>query len=293
MEFDHEASRPVRHRGKHGRNRTRRLLTAAGVIAVVAALVVGLVVKDAASQTRQAAAPARAQAAPAVPKGWKLTFDPSFAGTKLNTKLWATCYWWSPKGCTNNPTLEKEWYLPSQVSVSGGVLHLTAQHKTTAGRAANGAPKSYTCRSGMVTSAPGFNFKYGVMQIVARIPYGTGLWPALWLAASNYQWPPEIDILEHWHSEQQAKVYVHPVVGHYFGGAVYTPGNLSAGWHTFTLTWTANRVTWYFDGIQVYTETSYVPQQAMYFVANVADDSTAANSCTGTMLIKSVKVWQP
>jgi hypothetical protein len=36
-----------------------------------------------------------------------------------------------------------------------------------------------------------------------------------------------------------------------------------------------------------------VPQQAMYFIANVADDSTAAGACTGTMEIQSVKVWQP
>jgi len=64
-----------------------------------------------------------------VPAGWKLAFDPALSGTQLDTGTWATCYDWvaNPSvGCDNNPTAEKEWYLPSQVNVSGGTLNLVA-----------------------------------------------------------------------------------------------------------------------------------------------------------------------
>jgi beta-glucanase (GH16 family) len=230
-----------------------------------------------------------------VPDGWKLTFDPSFSGTQLSS-TWSTCYDWAPSpsvGCTNNPTDEKEWYVPSQVNVSGGTVNLVAKQETTQGLDTSGAPKTYTCRSGMISSKPGFNFTYGLIQISAKLPYGPGLWPALWLAASNDQWPPELDIMEHWYSEPQMKVYDHTVGKKYLGGPVPTPANLSAGFHTYSLMWTKERVTWYLDGVQVYTTTDHVPQQAMYFIANVADDSTATGACTGTMEIRSVKVWQP
>jgi beta-glucanase (GH16 family) len=231
-----------------------------------------------------------------VPAGWQLTFDPSFAGPQLAASTWATCYDWAANpsvGCDDNPTDEKEWYIPSQVNVSGGTLDLVAKQESTQGLSTTGASKTYTCRSGMVTSKPGFDFTYGLIQISAKLPYGPGLWPALWLAATNDQWPPELDIMEHWYSEPQAKVYDHTVGKKYLGGAVPTPANLSAGFHTYSLLWTKDRVTWYLDGVQVFTTTSYVPQQAMYFIANVADDSTAAGACTGTMQIQSVKVWQP
>jgi beta-glucanase (GH16 family) len=231
-----------------------------------------------------------------VPAGWKLAFDPSFAGTQLDTGTWATCYDWAANpsvGCDDNPTDEKEWYIPSQVNVSGGDLNLVATQESTQGLSTSGAPKTFTCRSGMVTSKPAFNFTYGLVQITAKLPYGPGLWPALWLAATNDQWPPELDIMEHWYSEPQMKVYDHTVGKKYLGGPVPTPANLSAGFHTYSLLWTKDRVTWYLDGVQVYTTTSYVPQQAMYFIANVADDSTAAGACTGTMQIQSVKVYQP
>jgi len=230
----------------------------------------------------------------AIPKGWKLTFNASFAGTKLNTKIWSTCYYWaSDGGCTNNPNLEYEWYLPSQATVSDGALHLVAQRTPTKGIASNGTPKTYSCRSGMVTTAPSFNFKYGVVQITAHIPYNTGLWPALWLASTNHQLPAEIDILEHWHTDSFVDVFLHPLGADQIGGPVTTPKNLSAGWHTFRLYWTKNLLIWYIDGVQVYSVTTDVPQLDMYLIANLADDRNGPTSCTGTMMIKSVQVWQP
>jgi beta-glucanase (GH16 family) len=251
----------------------------------------------------QSAAAAAAPSTLTVPAGWKLTFDPSFSGSALDTSTWDTCY--SPSdgsaGCTNNPSTENEWYLPSQVSVSGGTLNLTAQEETTQGTSSSGAAETYGCRSGMVTSEPSFNFTYGLIQVTAKLPYGPGLWPALWLEPANGDWPPELDIMEHWYSEQDYKVYDHFTdATDYLGGPVTTPVNLSAGFNTFSLLWTSSQVTWYLDGTQVYTTTTEVPQQAMYFIANVADrnpaDGTTAlvpGACTGTMQISSVKVYTP
>jgi beta-glucanase (GH16 family) len=251
------------------------------------------------------ATPTTAAAAPAaltVPAGWKLAFDPSFSGS-LDTGTWATCYSWAAAGagCTNNPTIEKEWYLASQVSESGGTLNLTAKQETTPGTSSSGAAETYACRSGMVTSKPGFNFTYGLISITAKLPYGPGLWPALWLATTSGQWPPELDIMEHWYTEQDYKIYDHTVGTSYLGGPVSTPVDLSAGFHTFSLLWTKDRVTWYLDGVEKFTTTDDVPQQAMYFIANVADrnpdgdtsTSLVSGACNGTMEISSVKVWTP
>lgn len=242
---------------------------------------------------------AAAPATLSVPAGWQLAFDPSFSGS-LDTSTWSTCYYWASSaaaGCNDNPTDEKEWYIPSQVSESGGDLDLTAKQETTPGTSTSGAAENYTCRSGMVTTKSSFSFTYGLISVTAKLPFGPGLWPALWLAASNEQWPPELDIMEHWYSEEEYKVYQHydNAAGKesYLGGAVPTPVDLSAGFNTFSLLWTSSRVTWYLNGTQVYTSTTAVPQQAMYFLANVADDSTATGACTGTMEISSVKVWQP
>src|ERR1700722_8804737 len=232
----------------------------------------------------------------APPKDWTVKFASDFQGSQLNTAVWGTCYpWAAASGCTNfgnTKDKELEWYLPSQVQVSGGELRLVAQSTPTAGLTKQGAPEEYACRSGMVTTFPSFRFQYGYVQITAMIPFSPGLWPALWLAAANEQWPPEVDILEHWASKFDAGMYLHPVTGKQQGGHIILP-DLGTGWHTFGLYWTKTSLVWYYDGQQVFATSTEVPQQSMYFIANLADDVAGTGTCSGTLLIKSVKVWQP
>jgi beta-glucanase (GH16 family) len=302
--------RTAEHGARGGRQRLVTVFSAILALGAIGAAAVvvgaGVVAKGSKGAAAQSAAAGPSATAPLTPdpttkvtvtppRGWKLAFNSSFAtASTLNASAWATCYWWAPGGCTNfGNSGEKEWYQPSQVTVSNGMLHLVAQHTPTQGLAANGKPKEYACRSGMVTTMPGFNFKYGMVQMVARLPYSKGLWSAFWLAATNKQWPPEVDVFEHWDTDPRAKVYLHPLSGIRQGGYVPTPGNLGKGWHTFTLNWTKSSLTWYIDGYRVLGTKVGVPQQTMYLVANVADTSTDADACAGTMLIKSVKVWQP
>ncbi len=258
--------------------------------------------RTAAPSTIRVGATSKPKAARAIPseptpipaQGMTLKFDATFPGSQLNTQVWDTCYPWSSGGCTNfgntdDPDLE--WYQAPQDQVSGGALHLIAQRVPTAGLDKQGAAKQYACRSGMVTTYPSLRFEYGYVQVTAQIPFGKGLWPAFWLAAANQKWPPEVDMLEHWGSKPDGTVYLHPLSGVRQGGPVSMP-NLASGWHTFGLYWSKTTLTWYYDGVQVLTTSVDVPQQDMYLIANLADDDTSPGSCSGSLLIKSVEVWQ-
>jgi beta-glucanase (GH16 family) len=220
--------------------------------------------------------------------GWQLAFDGEFGGSSLNTSQWDTCYPDDDQsGCTNSGNgNEFEWYEPGQVSVGGGTLNLTATSASTQGSDGN----TYPCRSGMVTTGQSFNFQYGYVQVEAKLPIDTGLWPALWLNPSNGDWPPEIDIMEHWTTYDYYGAYLHSAAGPIVENDHVNLAD-STGWHTFSVLWTSDRITWYLDGQEVLTTTQYVPQQAMYFIANVAN-SVDGPGCNGTMQISSVKVWQ-
>lgn len=229
------------------------------------------------------------------PGGWKLKFNADFTGSQLNKRMWGTCY---PRqdaavGCTNFGNREYEWYLRAQDRVVNGALELAAQRLPTHGRNRHGNPMTYECRSGMVTTYPSFRFTYGYVQIVARIPYGYGLWPALWLAAANLKWPPEIDIMEHTDNFSQVGEFFHPVGYRPFSNRAH-PGNLSVGWHSFGLLWSRSELVWFIDGHKELTVDQYIPDIPMYLVANVAEKEPvlANHGCDGSMLIRSVKVWQ-
>jgi beta-glucanase (GH16 family) len=248
-----------------------------------------------ASVTTVAGAASRSSAAAPTPPKGKPAFDAGFGGSKLNTKVWDTCY---PKltnykgGCTNfGNHQEAEWYLPSQVKVSGGVVRLIAQREKTVGITSTGKRKVYGCRSGMITSYPGFKFEYGFVQVVAKIPHANGLWPALWLAAADGQYPPEIDMLESWGVNARTASYFHPLIGKR-SQAIYSPA-LTRGWQTYSLSWTRTTLRYYVGSRLVLTVTKNVPHQRMYFIANVAEYvRPKAGRCNGQSEIKSVKIWK-
>ena len=236
----------------------------------------------------------------AATRGMHLVFDKSFAGHPLDRSAWATCYPWIvnvASGCTNFGNTELQWYLPTQDRVRGASLHIAAQPIATQGRTQSGGAKTYSCRSGMITSFPSFRFTYGYVSVVARVPAGPGLWSGLWLAAADEHWPPEIDLLESWGPPGNvAGVYLHTISTRKHAIEKHlTPAmlaTLSSGWHTFGLLWTSNLVTWYIDGQQILVVRNHSPQQPMYFVADLADFKQVPQGCNGQLLIKSVQIWQ-
>jgi beta-glucanase (GH16 family) len=226
---------------------------------------------------------------------WSLTFDAGFTGSKLNSSVWGTCYpWQSPSGCTNFGNAEYEWYVPAQDQVYGGALHLVPERTPTQGLASDGKPKEYQYRSGMVTTYPSYSFTYGYVQVVARIPYGSGLWPALWMLPANLQWPPEIDIIEHYGDSPVSWQHLHSPTYPTQMAFDFTP-NLSGGWHTFGLYWSPQAVIWFIDGQRVFDDVHAIPRQPMYLLADLAvyqQVQSGWDASSDSLAIQSVSVWQ-
>jgi beta-glucanase (GH16 family) len=224
------------------------------------------------------------------------SFSSNFSGSSLNTSIWGTCYPWftdPATGCQNfGNSDELEWYMPSQDQLSGGDLNLVAQPEATEGYNSSGAAETYNCRSGMATTYPGFNFEYGIVQVVANIPQSYGLWSGIWLLPTNESWPPEIDMEETWGPPDVSTAYTfHPA--DYDVVQASSDTDLPSGWNTFTLDWTPTSLTWWLNGTEVLTTSSDIPSQPMYLLLDLADYAqTATQGCNGTMQIKSVKIWE-
>jgi len=279
--------------------RDRLILAAIGIVAIPGLVLWGVFSPSskaqpaAASRSSQAPAPTPTPSPQATVK-WHSIFNATFpVGSKLDTSKWGTCYPWADAkvGCTNFANHELQWYVRSQVHVANGALNLVARARPIQGRSQSGAPKTYPCRSGMVTTFPSLKFEYGYIKVWAKIPAGVGLWPALWLAAANEKWPPEMDLMEHWGTINQTAVFFHPIGSGQV--AQKLTGNFTTGWHTFALNWTPTKMEFIVDKHVVLRVTHRIPHQKMYFIANVAyNGSGEPKVCRGTMQIKHVQVWQ-
>ncbi len=179
-----------------------------------------------------------------------LTWSDEFNGSSLDLANWN--YDLGGGGWGNN---ELEVYTNSADNsfVSNGYLTIRALK--------NPYTTSYT--SARILTKGKKDFKYGRIDIRAKLPEGKGIWPALWMLGSNISnvsWPAcgEIDIMENLgHDPETVYGTVHyNDGGHKYKGSNYvvsTAMNYHAKFHVFTLIWQENSIDWYVDYNKYYT----------------------------------------
>jgi len=138
----------------------------------------------------------------------------------------------------------------------------------------------------LVTKKSG-NWKYGRIEVNAKIPIGKGLWPAIWMmpAGSVYgNWPKsgEIDIMENVGFKPDS---VHSTVHTYLynggkgtqKGAAVSRNDLKEAFHIYALEWTADLITFFIDNEKVFEYRneqkgfeSWPFDQEFYLILNVA-----------------------
>jgi beta-glucanase (GH16 family) len=115
--------------------------------------------------------------------------------------------------------------------------------------------KDYT--SARLVSKGKGDWKYGRIEVRAKIPAGRGTWPAIWMLASSdpLAWPDdgEIDIMEHVgfdqgriHGTIHSKKYNH-VIGTQKSATIMVP-DCSTDFHVYGLQWTADSIKVSIDG---------------------------------------------
>ena len=115
--------------------------------------------------------------------------------------------------------------------------------------------KDYTSAR-LVTKGKG-DWKYGKIEVSAKIPSGLGTWPAIWMLGTKnpFNWPDdgEIDIMEHVgfdqgriHGSVHTKKYNH-VIGTQKTAQTMVP-DCSDAFHVYSVEWDAEHVSIAIDG---------------------------------------------
>ena len=143
--------------------------------------------------------------------------------------------------------------------------------------------ESYT--STRITTQNKKAFQYGRIETRAKLPVGTGLWPAFWMLGQNIStvgWPKcgEIDILEYVGREpHMAYTSLHTQDSH--GNTINTKkttiSNIEEGFHLYAIDWTKDKIVFLIDDKEVYTfqpapknENTWPFNQPFYIIVNAA-----------------------
>ena len=184
---------------------------------------------------------------------YELVWSDEFNGTNLNTDNWGY-----EMGYVRNN--EPQYYTSRRdnVEVKNGYLRISATAKVSN---VSGEMKFY---SGSVNTKGKQSFKYGVIEMRAKLPSSkanpTATWPAFWMMGTQSWWPKcgETDILEmygqnfskyeanvHWADDDGNHVHLWDTDGK-VPTLIYDEP-LGNDWHTYGIDWTDKYMRFYCD----------------------------------------------
>lgn len=184
----------------------------------------------------------------------QLVFQEEFNGNSLDTAVWNyqlgdgcpdLCGWGN-----NEPQL----YTKENATVANGYLKITAKYDG----------KNYT--SSRLTTKGKREFKYGIVEVRAKLPVGNGLWPAIWMLGNDIDsnpWPNcgEIDIMEYVGKKPgviYTSMHTKSSHGETINSKQTTIPGIEDDFHIYKLDWNADRISFFIDDALVYT---YNPKQ--------------------------------
>ncbi|MFM6935157.1 MAG: family 16 glycosylhydrolase [Flavobacteriales bacterium] len=248
-------------------------------------------------------APTTGYSTPLSYANYSLVWNDEFNGTTLSSD-WTFDIGTGSGGWGNN---ELQYYNNQNYLVDNGYLEITAK---------NQAFNSQLYTSTRLKTQGIKSWKYGRIDIRAALPYGQGIWPALWMLGDNIStvgWPAcgEIDIMElvggsgandrtvygtgHWSDNG-----THAQQG---GNKVLPSGKFSDEFHVFSIIWNQNSITWLVDDVP-YNTLNTTPaglsefQEKFFLIFNVAVGGNWPGNPDGTtvfpqtMYVDYVRVFQ-
>jgi beta-glucanase (GH16 family) len=209
-------------------------------------------------------------------KGWELVWSDEFDGTSLDETKWGY-----EENCWGGGNQEQQCYTDrlDNTYLSDGILHIRAIEEQFTGLDGSEdwdnvdelgtATLPYT--SGRIRTRGNGDWRYGRYEIRAQLPFGQGMWPAIWMLPTDSTYggwaaSGEIDIMEAvnlktvWTPDNNA---VHGTL-HY--GAEF-PSNTNSGmflqffddhpadtFHVYAVEWEEGEIRWYVDDVHYATQ---------------------------------------
>jgi beta-glucanase (GH16 family) len=211
---------------------------------------------------------------PARESGWQLSWSDEFDGIAIDRARWGF-----DVDCWGGGNEERQCYTnrAANAAVEGGALVITARKENYTGpalpphlRAAVPGPAATATKpftSARMVTRGRAAWRYGRIEVRAKLPTGQGTWPAIWMLPEEQDYGAwaasgEIDILEAVNLGVPCAVCPggreNTILGtlHFGGRWPYNAFNSTEthapdvldGFHTFGIIWVPGRIDWTYDG---------------------------------------------
>ena len=214
--------------------------------------------------------------------GYTLVWNDEFNGTSLSNDWVCEIGNGQAQGIPGWGNNELQYYRQENIEVTGGYALIKAKQESFGG---------YTYTSARAKTQGIQSFEKGRIDIRAALPYGQGIWPALWMLGDNISsvgWPAcgEIDIMElvggpNGDNKTHGTVHWEDQGAHadYGGSNTLGSGIFADEFHVFSIIWDNNQIVWLRDDIQYHVVNITSPEmtefhQNFFLIMNIAVGGT-------------------
>jgi hypothetical protein len=220
----------------------------------------------------------------------ELTFSEEFDGDRIDDKKWLTNYYWGDKLLKDRYSIETDLQFYTEkdnFEIRNSFLKINTKPQKINGKAwssLNGfTTKEFSYTSGLINTGKSFRQKYGIFS--AKIKLGDpNAKSAFWLLADKIT--PHINICR----TSKGKVWFDFFPGNTKIAQTRLGSRYANDSFIFTLEWTASKLVWKINGVEVFTQTENVPQDPMYI--NLAGGLDKPVNGMTSMEIDWVRVYQ-
>jgi beta-glucanase (GH16 family) len=223
-------------------------------------------------------------------KGRELTFSDEFEGNKRDSSKWIPNYYWGEKLLNDRYSVESDLQTYTEqenFEIRNSVLKITTRQQKTNGKAWTTDKgfilKEFGYTSGIICSGASFRQKHGIFQ--AKIKLGNAnAKSAFWMLADRIT--PHIDVCK----TSKGKVWFDffPLNGDVAKTSLRS--KYADDFYIFTLEWTADKLIWKINNIEVLTQESNIPQDPMYILLSGGLDKPISG--TTSMEIDWIRVYR-
>lgn len=186
--------------------------------------------------------------------GYTLIWNDEFSGTNIDLSKWS--HEVNAWGGGNN---ELQYYTDRQENsfVKDGYLHIVAQQEEYTG---DEGTRYYTsARMRTMNKGDWINVR---IDVSAKIPFGQGMWPAIWMLPTDWEyggWPNsgEIDIMEHINSGPEIHGSIHTEaynhrIGTQKSGQTLVP-DANENFHVYSIEWSEDKIDFLVDNVKYFS----------------------------------------
>lgn len=246
---------------------------------------------------------------------------------------------WSDEFNANGAVDSNNWFHQTQLPAGGNWFNGEVQHYTNqqtnsfvdsgllniVAKKENYTDQSVTKQYTSARLNSKFAFKYGRVDVRAKLPIESGTWPAIWMLGKNTNedggyfdaaygttdWPAsgEIDIMEHgiFPSENinfiQSAIHTPSSNGNTVNRGGTIASDLANSYHIYSINWSPNQISFLLDGVIYYTynpavkdDSTWPFDKEQYLLLNIAlggfSGTIPSDFVQTSMLVDYVRVYQ-